>query len=142
MKAIFANKTINYIVIVSILPYLIAGISTSAHADNKSAVKDAIGVAEVKSNEMKSGDIKPAAEVKPADAMTKAPVDPDFKRLDGNADGKLSLKEAVKDKALATQFDATDANHDGMIAADEFANYKTASAVKGTEPSAATPVTN
>jgi hypothetical protein len=142
MKAIFSNKTINYILIVTILPYLIAGLSTSAHADNKSALKDAIGLDDkVKVSEVKTGEIK-AADTKPADAMSKAPGDLDFKRLDGNGDGKLSLKEAVKDKALAAQFDTIDVNHDGMIEMDEYANYKSAPTAKTTDPSAATPVTN
>ena len=145
MKLVFSNKTISSIVTGVVSTLFIAGLSTSALADNKSALKDAIGK-EDKVSEVKTGEIKPAdakvTEAKPADAMSKAPIDPDFKRLDGNGDGKLSLKEAVKDKALATQFDATDANHDGMLAADEYANYKAASAIKSTEPSAVAPVTN
>ena len=139
MKAIFSNKTIHYILMVAALPYIIAGISSSAHADtladNSSALKDSIDK-NYKLTELKTNEIK-AAEVKPADAMTKAPADADFKKLDGNADGKISLKEAVKDKTLATQFDLTDANHDGMLAADEYANYKAASAL-----APAVPVTN
>jgi len=134
MKAIFSNKTINTIVVVALLPYLLAALSSPAHADNKNALKDAIGTTEEKTSEVKTG------EIKPADAMTKAPTDNDFKKLDGNSDGKISLKEAVKDRTLATQFDATDVNHDGMIAADEYANYKTAAATKGTD--AVVPVTN
>ena len=137
MKAILSNKTVIYIVIVTLLPYLIAGLSTPAHADNRSALKDAISLEDkVKVSEVKTG------EIKAAEATSKTPVDPDFKRLDGNGDGKLSLKEAVKDKALAAQFDATDSNHDGMISVDEYANYKTAPTAKAAEPSAGTPVTN
>lgn len=138
MKSIFSRKTIGAIVASTVSTLLVAGFSTQAFADNKSALKDAIGieVAEAKPSEIK------AAEAKPADPMAKAPTDADFKKLDGNSDGKISLKEAVKDKSLATAFDATDANHDGMIAADEYANYKAASAIKGTDPSAVTPVTN
>ena len=143
MKAIFSNKTIHYILMVAAFPYVIAGISSSAHAnsladtlaDNSSALKDSIDK-NYKLTELKTNEIK-AAEVKPADAMTKAPADADFKKLDGNGDGKISLKEAVKDKTLATQFDLTDANHDGMLAADEYANYKAASAL-----APAVPVTN
>lgn len=126
MSLNFPRKIISPIFCGLISTLLFAGISTPVLADSKSAVKD----------EMKAG------EIKPADAMTKAPTDADFKRLDNNGDSKISLKEAVKDKALAAQFDATDVNHDGMISADEYANYKTASAIKGTEPSAVTPVTN
>ena len=129
----FSRKIISPILAGMVSTLFIAGLSTPAFADSKSATSEGkIKMAEVK-----------ATEAKPADVMTKAPVDPDFKRLDGNADGKLSLKEAVKDKSLATQFDATDANHDGMISADEYANYKATLLSKGTEaPSAITPVTN
>ena len=125
----FSRRIISPVFSGLIAALFIAGLSTPAIAETTS------------SDKAKPAEIK-AADTKAVDAMTKAPTDADFKRLDGNGDGKLSLKEAVKDKALATQFDATDMNHDGMIAADEYANYKTASAVKGTEPSAVTPVTN
>lgn len=50
-----------------------------------------------------------------------ATADADFKKLDLNSDAKISLKEAVKDKTLATSFDMTDANKDGNITADEYA---------------------
>jgi len=53
-------------------------------------------------------------------------IDADFKKLDTNTDGKISLKEAVKDKALASVFDMTDADHDGMVSAEEYVNYKSA----------------
>ena len=53
-------------------------------------------------------------------------TDTDFKKLDANADGKISLKEAVKDKALANVFDVADADHDGMVSTDEYMNYKSA----------------
>ena len=153
MKAIFSNKTINYIVAVSLLPYLIAGISSAAHAESKSTVKEIAGiegkikpsnekaaekVAEVKATDIKANDAKMVdakpMDTKSIDAASKTPTDPDFKKLDGNSDGKLSLKEAVKDKTLAASFDATDVNHDGMLSADEYANYKTATAIKTTEP--------
>ena len=153
MKAIFSNKTINYIVAVSLLPYLIAGISSAAHAESKSTAKEIAGiegkikpsnekaaekVAEVKATDIKANDAKMVdakpMDTKSIDAASKTPTDPDFKKLDGNSDGKLSLKEAVKDKTLAASFDATDVNHDGMLSADEYANYKTASAIKTTEP--------
>lgn len=103
-----------------------AGLNNLAMADNAAALKDAIKtdikVAEVKSNDMKE-----------VDSLAKGPADDEFKKLDANKDGKVSLKEAVKDKALAGLFDATDANHDGMVSTDEYANYKAASAVKSTE---------
>lgn len=131
MKSILSNKTVRIIFLVSLMPYAIVGLLNTAHAETVNTTKHADKLAEAK-----------PAEIKAADPMAKAPSDADFKKLDGNSDGKISLKEAVKDKSLASAFDATDANHDGMIAADEYANYKAASAIKGTEPSAVTPVTN
>jgi EF hand len=84
------------------------------------------------------------AESKTSDIVAEAPVDMDFKKLDLNSDKKLSLKEAVKDKALATSFDATDANKDGAITPDEYASYKAASmqtkTPDGAAPAAVTPV--
>jgi hypothetical protein len=62
-----------------------------------------------------------------------APADADFKKLDANSDTKISLKEAVKDKTLATSFDMTDANKDGNITADEYASYKAAMQMKSPE---------
>lgn len=59
-----------------------------------------------------------------------APADADFKKLDANSDTKISLKEAVKDKSLATGFDMTDVNKDGNITADEYASYKAAAQMK------------
>ncbi len=79
-----------------------------------------------------SGLITPAfAEIKAADAKkvdlaAVKTADADFKKLDTNADGKISLKEAVKDKALASVFDVTDADHDGMLTTGEYVNYKSA----------------
>lgn len=64
------------------------------------------------------------AESATKDIITEAPADTDFKKLDVNSDKKVSLKEAVKDKALATSFDATDINKDGSITPDEYASYK------------------
>ncbi|MGQ0442212.1 MAG: EF-hand domain-containing protein [Methylophilaceae bacterium] len=58
--------------------------------------------------------------------------DADFRKLDGNGDGRISLREAVKDSTLIRQFDASDLNHDGMIAADEFENFKTVLTMKDT----------
>jgi hypothetical protein len=81
---------------------LMAGIHNVALADNTTAVKTDGKVAEA------------------------APADENFKALDANKDGKISLKEAVKDKALSGQFDTIDANHDGMISAEEYASAKTA----------------
>jgi hypothetical protein len=111
---------------------LMAGINNVALADNTAALKDAIKT-DIKVSEAKSTDTKAT------DAGTKAQVDESFKVLDTNKDGKVSLKEAVRDKALAGQFDAADVNHDGMVSAEEYASYKVA--LSAPSP-AATPTTN
>lgn len=79
--------------------------------------------------------------------VAEAPADADFKKLDVNSDKKVSLKEAVKDKSLATSFDMTDLNKDGNITPDEYSSYK-ASNMKGLDgaapvatPSGAAPTT-
>jgi hypothetical protein len=98
--------------------FVIAITATNAFADNQAALKDAIA------------NTDKVAEAKPSDtkATTTAPVaiEAEFKKLDSNNDQKISLKEAVKDKSLAAQFDATDVNHDGLLTADEYAYYKSA----------------
>ena len=82
------------------------------------------------------------AEKVAADAATKdmkAPADADFTKLDVNADGKVSLKESVKDKSLSSSFDVVDANKDGSIAGDEYASYKAAKSMDGAAPTGAAP---
>lgn len=82
------------------------------------------------------------ANSKTKDTATEAPADADFKKLDVNNDHKISLKEAIKDKALASNFDATDANKDGSISAGEYAGYKAAIQAKildNAAPSASAP---
>ena len=64
------------------------------------------------------------AETKAKDVAADAPADADFKKLDVNSDKKISLKEAVKDKVLATNFDMTDMNKDGNITPDEYSSFK------------------
>lgn len=66
------------------------------------------------------------ADSKTKEMATEAPTDADYKKLDVNSDHKISLKEAIKDKALVSSFDATDANKDGSISAEEYAGYKIA----------------
>lgn len=63
--------------------------------------------------------------------VAEAGSDMDFKKLDVNSDQKISLKEAVKDKSLATAFDATDMNKDGSITPDEYSSYKASMQLKG-----------
>jgi Ca2+-binding EF-hand superfamily protein len=94
-----------------------AMMATHAVADNKSALKDAIG------NSAKVIETQPT-EIKLTDKLAKVTPETEFKKLDTNNDEKISLKEATKDKALATQFDASDINHDGVISVDEFAFYR------------------
>jgi ABC-type Na+ efflux pump permease subunit len=67
-----------------------------------------------------------ATDTKKVDSAAVKTTDADFKKLDANADGKISLKEAVKDKALVNVFNVTDTNQDGMLTTDENINYKSA----------------
>lgn len=105
---------------------LMAGLNNLAMADNAAALKDSIKTSS------KVAEAKVAA-ANETGSSAKATADEDFKKLDTNKDGKVSLKEAVKDKALASQFDATDVNHDGMVSADEYLSFKAASAAKISE---------
>lgn len=127
MKFNYSSKAICSISASAVTVLFIAGLSTSAIAGNKEALKDAI----VKDNQ--TIEIK-LAETKTLDPIAKVPADAEFKKLDSNNDEKISLKEAVKDKTLASLFDEIDANHDGMITADEYAGYKAVSSTKGAEP--------
>lgn len=61
--------------------------------------------------------------VKDTKVIAKAPSDTGFKLLDSDSDGKISLKEAVKDPVLAEQFGETDVNKDGAITVEEYAMY-------------------
>jgi Ca2+-binding EF-hand superfamily protein len=67
-----------------------------------------------------------AAENRKFDSAALKTADADFKKLDTNADGKISLKEAVKDKTLVNVFNVSDTNQDGMLTTDEYMNYKSA----------------
>lgn len=69
------------------------------------------------------------------DIVAEAPADADFKKLDINGDKKISLKESVKDKSLATSFDMTDMNKDGNVTPDEYSSYK-ATTMKGLDGAA------
>lgn len=75
--------------------------------------------------ETKAGDSK-----KMESTSTKS-NDADFKKLDTNSDGKISLKEAVKDRSLANVFDVSDTDHDGMVSTEEYTTYKTSQSGSG-----------
>ena len=87
------------------------------------------------------------AESAAKDVVAEAPADADFKKLDVNSDKKISLKEAVKDKSLASSFDMTDMNKDGNVTPDEYSSYKAGSmkldsaAPASAAPAAAPPAT-
>lgn len=122
MKLYFSSKAIQTIATGAATALFMFGLSTSsAFADSKNTLKDA-STKEDKIREMKV-------------AEAKAPADADFKKLDSNGDEKISLKESVKDKALATLFDTVDADHDGVLSTEEYASYKAASnaTTKGAE---------
>jgi hypothetical protein len=118
---------INLITTQVIAAIFAAGLSSTAMADNKAALKDSIG---------KEGKVTKAktTEIKVADSTTKPTVDADFKKLDSNGNAKISLKEAVKDKELSLSFDMTDANKDGNISPEEFTTYKTSKSLGATSP--------
>ena len=77
-------------------------------------------------------------EPKANEIVSEAPAAADFKKLDVNSDKKISLKEAVKDKTLATSFDMSDMNKDGNITPDEYSSYK-ASSMKNLDGSVTSP---
>ena len=49
---------------------------------------------------------------------------PSFESLDKNGDGKISLNEASTHDALFVAFKQLDANKDGELTREEFAQYK------------------
>lgn len=56
--------------------------------------------------------------------QTQPPLHTEFKALDINADNKLTRDETRKDKHLTGHFDDADINKDGVLIADEYANFK------------------
>ncbi|HEY9267836.1 MAG TPA: EF-hand domain-containing protein [Methylotenera sp.] len=102
MKFNLSSNSIRLIAAGTMGLFLSTGLITTAFAENK------------------------AVDTKKVDSAAVKTTDADFKKLDTNADGKISLKEAVKDKALASVFDVTDADHDGMLTTGEYVNYKSA----------------
>ena len=123
-----SNLIIHPITTGVIAAFFVAGLSTTALADNKAALKDSIGK-ESKVAEAKTG------EIKVLDSTAKPPVEADFKKLDVNSNYKISFKEAVKDKDLSANFDAIDKNKDGNISPDEYSSYKASKNLGATLPS-------
>ncbi len=70
--------------------------------------------------DMKAKTVK-VADSKTVEQMEKIPADTNFQKLDEDNNGKISLKEAAKDKDLFTKFEKSDVNKDGMITSDEYA---------------------
>lgn len=105
-----------------VIPYSMADTSVNS-----------VKVVEPKANEAKAN-VKENVNV----SVAEAPADADFKMLDVNSDKKISLKEAVKDKSLATSFDMSDMNKDGNITPDEYSSYK-ASTMKSLDGAAVAP---
>jgi hypothetical protein len=104
--------------------------STLTFADNKEALKDAIGFS------VKMADAKPAEKVdipKPTTSKANEIINAEFKKLDVDKNEKLSLKEAAKDELLVKEFNEVDINHDSVISMDEFTYYKMASTNKTNE---------
>lgn len=97
---------------------LLSSLSMNAFADNKASLKNAVG-----------DDTNIVAENRTPDAIgaesPAKPADVTFKKLDMNQDGKLTPKEAAKDKTLSSNFDALDVNRDGAISIDEYIAFST-----------------
>ncbi|MDD2833262.1 MAG: hypothetical protein PHD12_04550 [Methylotenera sp.] len=91
---------------------LLSSLSITAFADSKVALEPAKDkVVLIAENSI--------PDIKLAEA-SKLPAEDVFKKLDTNQDGKLSAKEAAKDKLLSSNYDAADANHDGAVTIDEY----------------------
>lgn len=58
---------------------------------------------------------------------------PQFTALDGNGDGRISKKEAKKDRTLSREWRYTDKNGDGALDASEFSAYESRKAEAGKE---------
>jgi len=102
MKLNISNKLTNTTLTSITGLLLVLGTSASFAVESKEVVKDTRAITKV---------------------LAKAPSDTGFKALDGDSDGKISLKEAVKNPALVEQFNKTDVNKDGAITVDEYAMF-------------------
>ncbi len=58
------------------------------------------------------------------DEMLLSPLAKEFKALDNNRDDKLTRDEVKTDKDIALNFGKADSNSDGVLALDEYENYK------------------
>jgi len=96
---------------------------STALADNKAALKDAIGFS------VSVADAKPIKKVYninlETDETFKA-IEKEFENLDDDKNEKLTLIEAGKNQTLAKEFDIIDINHDRLLSVDEYIYYKTA----------------
>ncbi|MDO9150763.1 MAG: EF-hand domain-containing protein [Methylotenera sp.] len=115
----FNSNVITHPISSSILAaLLLSSLSMTAFADNKAALKSAVGDdTNIVAENRTPAAIGAESPAKPADVT--------FKKLDMNQDGKLTSKEAVKDKTLSSNFDAVDVNRDGAISIDEYIAFST-----------------
>lgn len=60
------------------------------------------------------------------DDQAQSPLYTEFKKLDRNSDKKLSRDEASRDVDVSSNFDRADSDHNGVLSADEYGNYKSA----------------
>jgi hypothetical protein len=105
--------------------------SSPTLADNKAALKDAIGFSS------KVADARPIQKVdivKPIATNLIPALEKEFEQLDDDKNEKLTLLEAAKDQNLVKEFNVIDINHDRLLSTDEFTYYKTVVASTKTNP--------
>ena len=67
-------------------------------------------------------------------AVAETPNALDFRTVDKNHDGRISVAEARADPELLGKFDALDLNHDGFLTPAEFSRWSRAGKVEGAAP--------
>ncbi|MDX1915096.1 MAG: hypothetical protein SFU55_05890 [Methylophilus sp.] len=110
------------LVIGTLLLAVFSGASEHALADNREALKDAIG------HSANVVEVKPVP--KSAPTIDYALMSTEFDQLDDNHDEKISFREAVRNKIFSKEFINADVDHDSMVSQDEFAYYRTKLASK------------
>ena len=70
----------------------------------------------------------PTPAVRDSTAVQRFELEAAFSRADLDNDGKLSRAEAMRLPEIGPRFDTLDANHDGTLTLDEFANAPAAPA--------------